>query len=165
MKVVLFIIAFCVSAAAQIQYIPCIVDKQTYGPGDRTLVVQNGMWVPRKAPIWQPVQLPSTVLKLNAGTSWNFAVSMPVNGKCRVTFDSKDDRPDLAKVATDALGRRIGVPIKPPGDIEIVIVDEFGFTEFSRGRSYMAYYSSGRSFAGTFDAPLPRGVELCRTVR
>jgi hypothetical protein len=145
-----------IAAAAQMQYAPCLVDAQRYAEPLRN---KNGTPVfpigPRPAPVWQtPKGLP-IVYKIGAGASWQIPIVMPVAGSCKGGFESHDDRPDLAVVITDALGRYIRQ--QPPGDIEILILDEFNFTQRLRGLSYAAFYSSGRQFSGKFSVPLAAG--------
>lgn len=93
--------------------------------------------------------------KVAAGAYMPIYINMPVNGQCVGSFESYDDRDDLAVIVTDNLGRYIRT--QPKGDIEIMILDIFQFTFFQRNGSYIAAYTSGRSFGGTFNAELPAG--------
>ena len=133
MKTLLLI--FALSVAASAQAVPC-------------LEFLNGGWQARRAD--------TATYKIVAGGQWAVPVSMPVNGRCVGSFESYDDRDDLAVVVTDNLGRYIRK--QPQGDIEILVLDPFGLELRNKNRSYITTWTSGRSFGGSFDVPLAAGV-------
>ena len=105
---------------------------------------------------WQPRREDTLTYKITAGGQWTVPVHMPVAGRCVGKFDSYDDRDDLAVTVTDNLGRYIRK--QPQGDIEIIVLDMFGLELRNKNRSYVAAWTSGRSFGGSFDVPLGAGV-------
>jgi hypothetical protein len=112
---------------------------------------------PRRVPEWQLRAASATVYKLNGGAAWHYRFIVPVDARCVGAFLAEDDRSDLWTYAQDAAGKRIGVPIKPKGDIEIMILNLRQYDDFVNFRSHTAVYTSGRSFGDTFSVDLAAG--------
>jgi len=133
MKTLILILAL--AAAASAQAVPCLE------------YFNNG---------WQSRREDTATYKITAGGQWTVAVYMPVAGRSSGSFSSYDDRDDLAVTVTDNLGRYIRK--QPAGDIEIIVLDMFGLELRNKNRSYVAAWTSGRSYGGNFDVPLGAGV-------
>ncbi len=137
MKTIIIILALAVAAVAQT---PCL---------------ENAAAGQSRSPEWVPARAFSTVLKIAAGGTWQIPIFMPAPGQCVGSFESFDDRDDVAVVITDAAGRYIRKA--PAGDIEVLILDAAALDARNKHRSYAAWYGSGRQFSGTFAASLPAG--------
>lgn len=133
MKTLLLILALSVAASAQA--IPCLE------------YVNNS---------WQSRRVDTATYKIVAGGQYVIPVSMPVNGYCAGSFESYDDRDDVAVAVTDNLGRYIRK--QPAGDIEVLVLDVFGLELRNKSRSHVAAWTSGRSFGSQFNIPLGRGI-------
>lgn len=145
--------------AQRVYYLPCLVDVQVNKQTVPRWVMNSATnkWEIEGAsqPIWESPKTQPFVYNINGGNSWSIPIVMPVPGNCKGGFDAKDNRDDLAVVVQDNLGRYIRK--QPPGDIEILVMDEMNFAAFSRGKSFASFYSSGRQFSGDFNVPLPAG--------
>lgn len=135
-----FIGIFAVVGAAQF---PCLVNTAKFDPTRYT------------PPVWSPRPADTAVYKVTAGGSWVITISMPAAGHCVGSFESYDDRDDLAVIVTDNLGHYIRK--QPAGDIEILFLDATNLVARNAGRSYAAIWSSGRTFGGTYDVSLNAG--------
>lgn len=98
----------------------------------------------------------SREVKLNGGGQWSQFFYVPRPGRCIGTFNAYNDNDDASELIYDViLGRYIRR--KPPGDIEILIYDEFNYRLRLQNRNHVALYSSGRETSGNIDVMLPAG--------
>lgn len=87
---------------------------------------------------------------------WQLQFEVTQPRRFSAAFDSRDNRDDLAVAITDVYGRKVGIQ-KPAGDIEIMILDERNYSSFTGGKSYAAYFTTGRRYFGTIDVSLKPG--------
>ena len=155
-------LAFLIVAAAAIiangQYVPCFEQTGTTTGRSSTpthWTVDGPKYSEVQVPIWAARTAETQTYKLNGGAAWQVPFFMPQPGRCVLAFESVDDRPDVAVVITDAMGRYIRK--QPVGDIEIMILDPIQFNEFNRFKNYAARFSTGRQFSGNYAVDLPAG--------
>lgn len=142
MKTLILSLVLFVGTAAGQAAIPCLVNTAGFNPLRYT------------PPVWETRPAISANYKIKQGNQLVVAISMPVAGRCVGSFDSYDDRDDVAVAVMDAFGKYVRV--QPAGDIEVLVLDAAGLASRNRNISYAGYYSSGRQFSGTFAVDLPR---------
>ena len=95
------------------------------------------------------------VHSLPAGRSWSIPLTVNETGYQFGGFAVRDDSADLNDVILNSLSK--GTYRRPPADIEILIMEEAIFADYSRGRAFSAVYSSGRKQSGIFNVRLVPG--------
>lgn len=95
-------------------------------------------------------------VKLSGGGQWSRNFFVPRPGRCLATFSAYNDNDDATEVIFDAVLRQY-IRRKSPGDIEILIYDEFNYLLRLQNRNHVALYSSGRQTSGRINVILPAG--------
>lgn len=144
MKTLILSLVLFVGTAAGQAAIPCLVNTARFDPLRYT------------PPVWELPPASTRNFKIQPGGQWMLPIWMPVAGRCVGSFDSYDDRDDVAVAVMDAFGKYIRV--QPAGDIEVLFLDRVSLDLRLANRSHSNYYSSGRQFSGSFAVDLPPGM-------